>query len=234
MDDVLFVTSMSEEGRKQYGQKMLDSWEEHVPYFRLKVYKDEDLDQNELKKIDEREKVFHENLVMLNPSYKYQMGRFARKVFAITDPMLEMETKKWLIWIDADTIVKKRIDDKFIHDILGDAETCVAAYLGRKNWSHSECGFVAYNFDEGGMFFLRDFRALYINNIVYKLKEWHDSYVFDWLRNAYERSGFKFFDLSYGLDLGNVQDHGNEALNIWKYSKLEDYIVHLKGNAKYV
>lgn len=148
--------------------------------------------------------------------YRFQAVKFSRKVFAITDLADE---SYWRIWIDADVEFTKRFDEDFFQN------TCygLCSYLGRTTWNHSECGFVAYNtFHPTMLCFLDEFRELYTSGKVFSLPEWHDSYVFDYLRKKYSQSslwGAGFHDLAQG-----IKDN-----NPWPRTILGAYMNHAKG-----
>ncbi|RJO72849.1 MAG: hypothetical protein C4523_02440 [Myxococcales bacterium] len=148
-------------------------------------------------------------------NYRYQACKFARKIYALTSP--RMEDSDWLIWLDADIETHKDIDDRFF------AETCkkefVASYLGRADWHHSECGFVAYNINKRGDDFLARMRDIYNSGELFDLDEWHDSFVFDHVRKKCEESGLKFLNLSAGVP-------GN---HVWPNTILGEYMSHNKG-----
>ncbi len=147
--------------------------------------------------------------------YRFCVNRFARKVFAITNP--QNFDCDYLIWLDADTITKKRVTKKFLDSIC--PELRVASYLGRTEWHHSECGFVVYNLKYSGKEFLAVFREIYTSGKIYDYLEWHDSYIFDRVREGFGKHPPPFRNLSPNA----------KGLDAWGASPLADYMVHHKG-----
>jgi len=151
-------------------------------------------------------------------SYRWEAVKFANKVFSLTSP-LRPDDLDWWIWIDADTICKQPINESMFVSVL--KEEVVASYLGRADWDHSECGFVAYNLRKGGAQFLSAFRQAYITGAIFNLEQWHDSFVFDALRKQFEGHGHKFHNISEGVP----------GLDVWPQTILGEYILHKKGPA---
>jgi len=147
--------------------------------------------------------------------YRFQAIKFCYKAFAVSSR--NRPDCDWWIWLDADTVTKKKIDAEFFDSVLD--ENCVASYLGRKDWDHSECGFVAYNMLNGGKEFLSEFRDRYTSGRVFNLSQWHDSYVFDRIMDRFLDRGYKFKNLSEGIS----------GLNVWPETILGSYIDHNKG-----
>lgn len=163
-------------------------------------------------------------------NFRFDALRFAPKVFALTSPVLP--TSSWRVWIDADVETVKKIPDTFFSKLLRD-EKSVAMYLGRPRevFPTSECGFVAYRGGtEAGRQFLIDFRLNYTTGKVFDMPEWHDSFVFDILRRAYEEVGCTFKNLAAEYYAGlkgdlSFEEHGHP----WPHTRLGEYLVHNKG-----
>ena len=97
-------------------------------------------------------------------NYRMDYRRFSFKVFALHQAMtfaLE-QGKEYLIWMDADIELIKPLNNfnKWL------PKNQVASYLGRKNWDHSECGFMIFNLKNGGKEFLDKMVSMYINDEV--------------------------------------------------------------------
>ena len=77
-------------------------------------------------------------------------------------------------------------------------------YLGRLNM-HSECGFMGFNLKH---YANREFMEFWLNifddDLVFELPEWHDSYVYDVIRQLFEDKG-KI--TSHNLRAGIKDDH---------------------------
>jgi hypothetical protein len=155
--------------------------------------------------------------------YRMDYRRFSFKVFAIHQAMtyaLE-QNKEYLIWADADIIFKKPINN-FEPWLPKDQ---VASYLGRKDWDHSECGFMIFNLKKGGQEFLNRMISMYINDEVLTLKQWHDSFVFDKIKEEFNKANEKDVFL-------NITD-GIAGRDVFDISTLAEFMEHKKGNRKY-
>lgn len=119
--------------------------------------------------------------------YRKQACRFSHKVFALksaSDFWLEEKKRtgkaecRYLIWLDADVLTTRKVTHEDLQKCLpkeGDA----VAYLGRKDWDHSECGWLAFDLENGGASIIDVMYTQYTSDVVFKMPQWHDSYVFD-------------------------------------------------------
>jgi hypothetical protein len=149
-------------------------------------------------------------------NFRQDAWRFSKKVFAIELVATKL-TGGRLIWLDADTLTFADVPLEMLQRMP--PEGCGIAHLDRPGY-HSECGWIAYNLDvEGVRQFITRFAALYETKEVFQLTEWHDSWVFDWLRKR----------------TPNVKSwaipHKNSG-HPFVYSELGKYMDHLKGARK--
>lgn len=149
-------------------------------------------------------------------SFRHDAYKFSKKVFAI-----ELAAKHvgegLLIWLDADTYTFTEIPVEFFSQLK--PEDHGLAFLERKGY-HSECGFVLYDLDKPHvMAFITKFADLYYTGEVFQLKEWHDSWVFDWLR---ERVPVAAYSMPH-----------EDSSHPFNYSALGYYMDHMKGDRKY-
>jgi hypothetical protein len=147
--------------------------------------------------------------------YRYQAIKFAKKVYSVTSP--RRPDCDWWIWIDADVIWKARPDDDFWETVC--PEGFLASYLGRMDWHHSECGFVGYGNRYRGFDFLADLRKLYDTDEIFSFDEWHDSFVWDRLREHWEAKGSRFYNISKGIP----------GMHVWPETPLGEFTDHHKG-----
>jgi len=152
--------------------------------------------------------------------FKWDAVRFAHKVYAIFHCARTVQ-HDWLIWMDADTICHSPIT---VSDIGGlcpnNRDLC---FLGRQG-KFSECGLYAMNLSSPATrLFLTAFQQAYddADNGIFKLEEWHDSYVFDAVRR---RSKLAELDWSSHLITGEGHPLINSAWGAW--------LDHLKGARK--
>ena len=149
-------------------------------------------------------------------NFRYDAYKFARKVFAI-EAAARRTTTPWLLWLDADVMTVKDVRWRWLESCLrGDL-----AFLDRSPY-HSECGFVAYRVGNPDVReFINDFAALYATDRVFDLAEWHDSWVFDWLRRQRPRLrgvGLRYVSASAPVDT---------------MVEMRGALRHLKGRRKY-
>jgi hypothetical protein len=139
--------------------------------------------------------------------------RFSYKVYAYTNAIL-FEEADGLICIDADSVFHKTIDVDWIKKHIH-RDNMMMAYLGRGK-HYSECGFLYFNLKHPDIkkFALR-MREMYDEDLIYELKEQHDSYVWDYVRKEFEKEGIVNNNIGDGLPghvqarsiLGVVYDH---------------------------
>lgn len=243
---LLFVTSFSPAGYRDYGKRFLESFIRHFPQSSILAV----FHENEEPTIDDP-RIWYFNLLgdveyqdwMIRHGndpekagirdgvrdFRFDAVRFAPKIFSLTSPLLP--NAGWRIWIDADVEATKDIPEAFFSKLL--RTDAVAAYIGRPKevFATSECGFVAYKTaKEEGRQFLSDLRLNYTHGKIFGFPEWHDSAVFDVLRTAYEQAGCKFKDLAAGYYSSlkgplSFEEHGHP----WPNTPLGQYLTHYKG-----
>lgn len=131
-------------------------------------------------------------------NYRKQAVRFCHKVFALKYALDSVNKAKaeghadacrYLFWLDADVLTTRKVTMDDLAKCLpkeGDA----VSYLGRKDWPHSECGWLAFDLDNGGEKIIDEIHKQYIGQTIFSYKEWHDSWVFDKLcdKEIYKRT----------------------------------------------
>jgi hypothetical protein len=123
--------------------------------------------------------------------------------------------------MDADTICHSPISMGRLQTLIPtDKDLC---FLGRKG-KYTECGLYAMNLRSPVVHsFLQEFQRMYddAENGIFKLSEWHDSYVFDAVRKTHPVQ-----ELNWSAGL--VNGEGHPLINCdWGA-----YIDHLKGKRK--
>ncbi len=163
--------------------------------------------------------------------FRFNVFRFAHKVYAIASAVQEVKTK-YLIWLDADIKTYKKIPSEFLDKLVND--NTYMSYLGRENISlkhlnYSECGFLIFNTEHPiHEIFWKNMMKMYDDGDLFNEKEWHDSYIFDVVRKNLEKEkNIKNFDItSLGLVELNNDNH------VFVSSVLGKYMDHKKGNRK--
>lgn len=152
--------------------------------------------------------------------FKWDAVRFSNKVYAIYN-CSKICTTDWLVWMDADNYCHSPISIAELENFFPrKRELC---YLGRKN-KFSECGLYGINLrSSAAITFLQDFVNHYndAENGIFKLDEWHDSFVFDEVRKKHRLIELNWSD-------GLITGEGHPLIN----SAWGAYLDHLKGDRK--
>lgn len=152
--------------------------------------------------------------------YRFDYKRFSYKVFALCKALEEAREEKldYLIWMDADIVINKDVTHEDILRWMPAGEQAVS-YLGRKDWDHSECGFIGFDLsDRNAVLVLDRILQMYCTDEVLTLEQWHDSFVFDTIWKEMPKK-----NLSEGVDGRDVFDR----------SLLGTHMTHNKGNLKF-
>ena len=241
------ITTFNQAGLKQYGQRMISTFEQYWPAeVDLVVYAENckptvsrantcvtDLlsDSADLQQFIER----HQNNPLAHgqstsdrqvdpkKQFRWDAARFAYKVFSVALAAATVKTD-WLVWLDADTHTHSSVPIARLHELC--PVDSMISYLGRSEMYHSECGWVAYNLtNPQTLQFIKDFVDMYNNDEIFKLDEWHDSYVWDVVRRRYYGAN-KFYNLNPAPSTKGMAGHPfiNSALGL--------YMDHVKGKRK--
>lgn len=153
-------------------------------------------------------------------NFKWDAVRFAHKVYAIF-ACAQTCNSDILVWMDADTICHSPITIEHLTQIIPiDKDLC---FLGRRG-KYTECGLYSMNLQSDLLkTFLQRFQHFYddAENGIFKLDEWHDSFVFDAVRKTMQ---LRELDWSSHLITGE----GHPLIN----SEWGAYLDHLKGDRK--
>lgn len=98
-----------------------------------------------------------------------------------------------LVWLDADVVTFADVPEDMIEGLLGPADLC---YLGRTKGS--EIGFWAVRLGSATRAFLAELSALYLDDGIFALREYHSAFAFDHARRAAQRRGLRARDLTPG------------------------------------
>ena len=239
------VTSFSLKGYTEYANKFISTYERfNNPELDLYVYHEgTDLrnidcksvnllqvtdcrmfvekykDNNIIKGTEKRpEDKWKDKCLRENYNFRFDADKFCRKIFAIRHAANTIKEGK-LFWIDADVIFFSTMTTLLLDSVLPD--NYAISYLKRWDHYHSECGFVGYNLEDPKCIeFINSFSDMYLSGGFLKYKEWHDSYLFDQLRNS---MGVKSFPI-----------HSTNMHQVFNTSDLGKYMMHLKGDRKKV
>lgn len=156
----------------------------------------------------------HKNYVN-DGDYRTNYIDFSHKIFALYQAYLfaVKESIDYIIWLDSDIVVK---DEVSIEDIEKWHNNADVAYLGRKDWDHSECGLVIYKTATAGKF-IEEFHRMYVSDDVLKQEQYHDSYIFDRIREQFPN--LVYHNISEGI----------EGRDVFNESVLGQKLLHYKG-----
>jgi hypothetical protein len=149
--------------------------------------------------------------------YNFRMDaiKFSKKVFALSMAANLVPAGR-LIWLDADVVTIDFVPIEFLLTLPPSGSAI--AYLSRRPY-HSECGFVGYDLDHPATRpFIQRFVETYATDAVFKLKEWNDCFVFDYLRMTMCMPSY-------------LIPHKSVA-HPFVHSALGQYMDHLKGRRK--
>jgi hypothetical protein len=249
MTKIAVVTTFHEEGLKKYGQRMIDTFIQNWPKeITLHIYPEKcnprisdhsrvtltDLDSvAELTAFKEKWK----NIPKANgdvtddpvrnkrkdagKGFKWNAVRFAHKVYAIFDCARTTDADI-LIWMDADNVCHSPISLEQVEKFCNSSFDL--GFLGREG-KYTECGLYSMNLrSTRTLGFLQEFQRMYddAENGIFKLDEWHDSFVFDDVKDRMPI--LKLNNWSKGI----VKGEGHPLIN----SEWGAYLDHLKGDRK--
>jgi hypothetical protein len=152
--------------------------------------------------------------------FKWDAIRFAHKVYSIFHCAKTVPTDM-LLWMDADTVCHSPVTISRIAQLC--PSTHDLCFLGRRG-KFSECGLYAMNMQSRNVkIFLADFQRYYddAEQGIFLLDEWHDSFVFDVVRNNH-----RLRELDWSGHL--IKGEGHPLIN----SEWGAYLDHLKGDRK--
>ena len=174
------ITSWNNKLYKEYAHRFEKTY--NWP-FDLVVYNE---DKDMFDKIPDLKKFIDRNKHREIESFKKDGVRFSYKVYAYTHA-IENASKDidGLICIDADSVFYKPIDIDWIKQHIH-KDDCMMSYLGRGS-NYSECGFLYFNMQhDQTRNYARYMKKMYDFDEIYNLSEYHDSYVWDYVRKVFE------------------------------------------------
>lgn len=168
-------------------------------------------------------------------SFRFEATRFAHKVYSLLHAV-KNENKKvhkkrifnnqYLVWLDADVFTDKNIPINFLKRMINPDR--YMSYLGRER-AHSECGFLIFNrYHPSHDSFWNDMEDMYTGHKLFQEREWHDSYIFDVVRQRHESKGMQDINIS-AIDPKSISE---TTSHVWMRSILAEYMDHMKGKSR--
>jgi len=236
-NSIAVITTFPNASWEIYSKKMLQSftrfWPAEIP---LLLELDDDLLVSDVQKILRQQDAVavgwdkeHQEFVERNKGkddpndYRKQPVRFCHKIFAIKRALKAIESAKannenparYLIWMDADVVTNRSVTIDEIKECLPKEGEAVA-YMGRKDWDHSECGWMAFDLENGGAGIIEMMISGYITDEILGYEQLHDSWVFDMVCGI---TKVKCTNLTYG----------KPGMDIWPHSPMGKWSTHYKG-----
>ena len=164
--------------------------------------------------------------------FKWDAIRFANKTYAVYDAC-EKHSDKWVVWMDADTYVHNNWSYEDFIDLLPNNKWITYVGRGKGSQTWPECGFYGLNMkDVICQDFVKEFERVYedAENGIFKLEEWHDSYVFGSILNSMKDYYPEVLDYSAEMYIKTAKTGGggHPLIN----SVLGKWIDHMKGARK--
>src|SRR5210317_992392 len=260
MSDITVVTTFHKPGLDLYGQRFLDSFAERVDKrIKLLVYAEDcspvNLDASQITVFDAKEELPKLNAFKerwrndpkangippaeikarrprdWHKKFKWDAIRFANKTYAVFDAC--KKSTDWCVWMDADSYIHSDWSYEDFIELL--PENKWITYVGRGKGSQTwpECGFYGLNLNNHQCnAFLKEFERMYedAENGIFKLEEWHDSFVFGEILNNMQIHNPAVLDYSADMYLREAKTGGggHPLIN----GPLGKFMDHMKGGRK--
>ena len=225
------VTTYNQKLFESYAHKFIETYKGKWP-FDLHVYSEDDMPwptepintvKNLYKEVKGCQDFVERNKDKPKPKgFLHDATRFCYKVYGYTDFILNRADKyDGVICIDADSVFYKKIDYTWMQEKVH-RDDCMMTYLGRGN-TYSECGFLYFNMKHPDVKnYAKAMKHMYDSDELYKLVEWHDSYIWDHVRKQFEHH--------HKTKNHNIGD--NYKMHVQARSCLGEIYDHCKGNRK--
>ena len=219
------VTTAHKAGFDQYGHRWLDSrknWPKKTEFWWYAEGYDLDAKGVTVKDVldvpgfaEWKAKHIH----YVPPSWQWDVVRFAHKVFAVCDALMDYDGIG--VWLDADVVTYKKLP-------AGKVEEAVAghyiAHYGRTGF-YTETGMwiVDCSHPEHKAF-METLRQSYLNERYQLLPQWHDCMVFDATLRAFVKAG--------RVTAKNLSGAFHKDMHPMAKTEFAKYLDHCKGNRK--
>lgn len=260
MSDITVVTTFHRPGLEQYGQRFLDSFAQRVDKkIKLLVYAENcnpiNPDSEQIKVFDAFEALPKLNEFKAtwfkdpkangippaeikarrprdwHKKFKWDAIRFANKTYAVFDAC-ERSTD-WCVWMDADSYIHSDWSYEEFLKLLPQDKWLTYVGRGKGSQTWPECGFYGMNLKHAMCKqFLAEFERFYqdADNGIFKLEEWHDSFVFGHILNQLKLLDANVHDYSADMYLREAKTGGggHPLIN----GPLGKFMDHMKGGRK--
>jgi hypothetical protein len=219
------VTTCHKEGYEQYGHRILDGWN-HWPRSTELHWYVEDYEVPEtagittvnLERLQGLQSIKHRYSHYKPPSYLFDVARYANKVYAACDAL--MDYKGIGVWMDADCVTFKDIPEGYIDSLLEKG-----AYLAcfQRTGLYTETGFWVMDCShEQHQSFLLAWQEWYESNAFAALTGWTDCHTLDATIRKFKGA----------VAVTNLSGEHADNMHPMALSPLGAYIDHCKGPRK--
>lgn len=159
--------------------------------------------------------------IQFRKDFRFNAMKFCFKPFSIHYVLNFIDASTdYLIWIDADLRCKSRFSVSDLQEFMPHKGE-VMSYLGREK-AYSECGFLGFNIkNKDTINYINRVIEIYETGEIFSLDQWHDSYIWDWVRQEFENNGLANFK--------NISGDASFKVHVFNNTKLYNYFDHLKG-----
>jgi hypothetical protein len=164
------ITALNTRLHTQYAHKSMNSWQD-LPV----IYWEGDL-------IDPRWNLWRTAAKMHETGrIERECVRFSHKVQAQIHHSRQCRAD-YMIWLDADVVQHAEYtEQEFLSLMPADDELCT--FLDRQPVKYAETGWIAYNMHHPRLKeFMRRLEDIYLNREIFTLKQTHDAFVWDYIR----------------------------------------------------
>ena len=212
------VTTSHKAGLQQYGWRWLDGrkhWPKETDFHYYREGFELDCPGKDFSELEEFATWKARHAFYRSPDWRFDVVRFAHKVFAIHDALYEH--KGIGVWLDADVVTHRKIPKGLIEKQV---EGVYVAHYGRTGL-YTETGLVVFDCaHEQHKQFLNAWREWYLSGRFRKAPQWHDCIGFDL---ALKQTKVPAFNLS--------GEHA-KAMHPMAVTALGKYLDHCKGERK--
>lgn len=152
--------------------------------------------------------------------YREYMVRWSHKVWVMHEAGTNVTNAQHMIWLDSDIVTTQPVTHEDIKRWLP-CEDELASYMGRKDWSEPETGFIAFNLEHFALLdFLANFYGLYSSGKVALEKNRCDAAIFDKVLCK--------FNLEQGVLFHNLTQD-TQGRDVFDHSPMASHMQHFKG-----
>ena len=211
------VTTFNAKGYEEYGKRLIESFRLWPKGLEFVVYQEGfDVGGKELLDIKWLVDFKERNKNKRFQDFRWDAVRFAHKTAAVIDAAKDAD---FLVWVDGDVYTHKRITEVDLASWLPGPEEYLS-WLWRDKM-YPECGFYILRLDHSKhRQIMSEWQRLYESDDIYRLQEWHDSFVFAYL--------IKRFAVNWKSLSGDYAWHSHPFIN----GPLGEFMDHCKGPRK--